>query len=67
MDIWTGTPVMDSMEKLKNVLDVHERVWLILHRENWQRHYSDAYREIVNERMTRVFDGTGTLVYLSEP
>jgi hypothetical protein len=66
-DIWTGTPVLDSVEKLGNVLDTHRRVWLIVHRENWQRHYSDAYRELVDRRMTRVFDGTGTLVYLSKP
>jgi hypothetical protein len=67
VDIWTGTPVMDSVAKLRNVLNMHERVWLVLHRENWQHHYSDGYRELVNERMVRVFDGTGTLVYLSEP
>jgi hypothetical protein len=67
VDIWTGTPVLDSVEKLGSVLDTHRRVWLILHRANWQRHYSDAYRELVDGRMTRVFDGTGTLVYLSKP
>jgi hypothetical protein len=67
VDIWTGTPVLDSAEELATVLDARERVWLIVHRENWQRHYSDDYRGLVETRMARVFDGSGTLVYLSEP
>lgn len=67
VDIWTGTPVLDSVEELTAVLDAGERVWLIVHRENWQRHYTDAYREVVDARMERVFDGTGTLVYFMEP
>jgi hypothetical protein len=65
VDIWTGTPVLGSVEKLEAVLDTPERVWLIVHRDNWQRHYSDGYRELVEARMTRVFDGAGTLVYLA--
>jgi 4-amino-4-deoxy-L-arabinose transferase-like glycosyltransferase len=69
VDIWTGAPVLDSVEKLEHVLDTHKRVWLIVHRENWnsQRHYSDDYREVVAARMELVFDGAGTWVYLSEP
>jgi 4-amino-4-deoxy-L-arabinose transferase-like glycosyltransferase len=67
VDIWTGTPVLDSVEGLAAVLDARERVWLIIHRENWQRHYTDDYRELVDARMERIFDGTGTLVYLQEP
>jgi 4-amino-4-deoxy-L-arabinose transferase-like glycosyltransferase len=67
VDIWTGTPVLDSVEKLEGVLDTRGRIWLIVHRENWQRDYSTAYREQVEARMVRVWDGTGTVVYLSEP
>ena len=67
VDIWTGTPVLDSVDELTTVLDAGERVWLIVHRDNWQRHYTDDYRDIVDARMERVFDGTGTLVYFLEP
>jgi 4-amino-4-deoxy-L-arabinose transferase-like glycosyltransferase len=67
VDIWTGTPVLDSVEELNAVLDAGGRVWLIVHRENWRRHYSDEYRDIVDARMERVFDGSGTLVYFMEP
>jgi hypothetical protein len=67
VDIWTGTPVLDSVDELTTVLDAGERVWLIVHRDNWQRHYTDDYRGIVDARMERVFDGTGTLVYFLEP
>jgi 4-amino-4-deoxy-L-arabinose transferase-like glycosyltransferase len=65
VDIWTGTPVLDSAEKLEAVLDTRERVWLIVHGDNWHRHYSDRYRGLVEARMTQVFGGTGTLVYLA--
>jgi 4-amino-4-deoxy-L-arabinose transferase-like glycosyltransferase len=65
VDIWTGTPVLGSIEKLEAVLDTPGRVWLIVHRDNWQRHYSDGYRELVEARMTRVFDGADALVYLA--
>jgi hypothetical protein len=67
VDIWTGTPVLDSVEELNAVLGTGERVWLIVHRENWWRHYSDEYRDVVDARMERVFDGSGTLVYFLEP
>ncbi len=69
VDIWTGSPVLDSVERLGDVLNSNERVWLIVDRESWdwQRHYSDAYRTLAETRMVRVFDGTGTMVYLSEP
>lgn len=66
VDIWTGSPVLDSAEELEEVLDKHQRIWLIVHRENWQIHYSDAYRKWVEAHMVLVFDGTGTLVYLSK-
>jgi len=65
VDMWTGAPVLDSVEKLDHVLDTRRRVWLIVHREDWQRNYSAAYRGRVEARMVRVFDGAGTLVYLS--
>ncbi len=67
VDIWTGTPALDSVEDLAALLDTQHRVWLIAPRENWQRHYSEDYRDLVEARMTLVFDGTGTLVYLSQP
>ena len=66
VDIWTGSPVLDSAEELEDVLDEHQRIWLIVHRENWQIDYSDAYRQWVEAHMVLVFDGTGTLVYLSK-
>ncbi len=67
VDIWTGTPVLDSVEGLDDLLGEGRRVWLIVHRENWQRHYSEAYRAFVERRMDVVFDGTGTRVYLFSP
>jgi 4-amino-4-deoxy-L-arabinose transferase-like glycosyltransferase len=66
VDIWTGSPVLDSVEEFADVLGRNQRVWLIVHRENWQRHYSAAYRKWTEAHMVLVFDGTGTLVYLSE-
>ena len=67
VDIWTGTPVLDSVEGLSDLLEDGRRVWLIVHRENWQRHYSETYRTFVEQRMDVAFDGTGTRVYVFDP
>jgi len=67
VDMWTASPILDSVEKLDRLLDGAHRVWLIVHRQDWQRHYSATYRQRVEARMELVFDGSGTLVYVSKP
>lgn len=67
VDIWTGSPEIDSAEELYHLLDTSQRVWLLVYRDWWEQRYSISYRQRVEERMNRVFDGTGTLVYLSKP
>jgi hypothetical protein len=64
--IWLGTPVINSAEMLAEILDGGKRVWLVIDEMGWRRHYSSAYRDLVEKRMRPVGEFTGVLVFVLE-
>lgn len=64
-DLWTGAPLVDSPSQMLDALDRHPRLWFVIDERAWEWFYSDAFQQVVEERMQRVSECPGMRVYVS--
>lgn len=66
-DIWTGAPLVDTLEDFTTMISTEDRVWFVIEREwCWKRNLSPQFREAVQRRMHLAYERDGTLVFLSD-
>jgi hypothetical protein len=63
--MWLGTPAIDSVEELAKILGNNKRVWLVVDKEGWKRHYLPEYHDLVAKQMRMAGESIGMLVFIS--
>lgn len=65
-DIWTGAPLIDTPEKFAAVLADQPRVWFVVEKLCWERHFDADFVDVVYSNMEVAFDYKGMLVFVSK-
>lgn len=65
VDIWTGAPLVDTPQGFADILDNNSRVWFVIEKACWERHFDASFEEVVYEKMRVAFDQKGMLVFVS--
>jgi 4-amino-4-deoxy-L-arabinose transferase-like glycosyltransferase len=65
VDVWTGAPLINTPEKFAAILDNRTRVWLVVEKLCWERHFDTRFQEVVEQNMQSVFDQKGMMVFVS--
>lgn len=63
IDRWVGSPLLDSVEALGEVLQGGSRVWFVVDRERFPSRYEGDFKELVEKEMTIVFQEEGVSVF----
>lgn len=64
IDRWVGSPLLDSVEGLGEVLEGRYRVWFVVDEERFRTRYDEDFEALVEGAMTPVFSHEGVLVFL---
>ena len=65
-DIWTGAPLVDTVEDFTTMILNEDRVWFVIDGEwCWKQNLSPRFRGAVHEKMSLAYKQHGTLVFLS--
>lgn len=64
IDRWVGSPLLDSVEGLGEVLKGGSRVWFVVDEGRFRTRYDEGFEALVEEAMTPVFNHEGVLVFL---
>lgn len=63
IDRWVGSPLLDSLEGLGEVLEGGSRVWFVVDEGRFQSRYEEDFKELVEEEMVIVFQDEGVFVF----
>ncbi|HNS50252.1 MAG TPA: glycosyltransferase family 39 protein [Anaerolineae bacterium] len=66
VDRWTGTPLLNSVEQLRDVLAAGPRVWLVVDGWRFQSWFENEFIRTVLDQMVPVYDERGMAVFLGE-
>ncbi|MFQ6000044.1 MAG: glycosyltransferase family 39 protein [Anaerolineae bacterium] len=64
IDRWVGSPLLDSVEALGEVLQGGSRVWFVVDAGRFRTRYEGDFKGLVEEAMAPVFSHEGVLVFL---
>jgi 4-amino-4-deoxy-L-arabinose transferase-like glycosyltransferase len=67
VDVWTGAPLIDTREEFAAILGKNTRVWFVIEKLCWERHFDTDFHEAIEEKMKIAFDWKGMLVFVSNP
>ena len=65
VDVWTGAPLIDTQEEFQAVLEDNPRLWFVVEKLCWERHFDVDFQKAVNRNMQITFDYKGMLVFVS--
>ncbi|HAL61348.1 MAG TPA: hypothetical protein DCP08_02965 [Chloroflexi bacterium] len=63
IDRWVGSPLLDSVEGLGEVLGRGSRVWFVVDEERFRGRYEGDFKELVEEEMMIVFQDEEVFVF----
>ncbi len=66
VDVWTGTPLLNTVEGLREVLRENERVWFVVDGWRLATRYELDFLQIVAEQMDTVEEVQGVKILLSD-
>jgi len=66
VDRWTGAPLLNTAEQLRQVLDTASRVFLVVDGWRFQSRFGNEFIRTVLDQMTPIFDDQGALVFQGE-
>ncbi|NIN65368.1 MAG: hypothetical protein GTO63_11850 [Anaerolineae bacterium] len=65
VDVWTGTPLLNTVEELREVLRGNERVWFVVDGWRLATRYELDFLQVVAEQMDVVHEVQGVKILLS--
>ena len=65
VDVWTGAPLINTPEEFQAVLEDNPRVWFVVEKLCWERHFDVDFQKAVNRNMQITLDYKGMLVFVS--
>jgi hypothetical protein len=66
VDRWTGAPLLNTVEQLRQVLDAAPRVFLVVDGWRFQSRFGNEFIRTVLDQMTPIFDEQGALIFQGE-
>lgn len=65
VDVWTGSPLLDSVDQLRDVLREHDRVWLVVDGWRLATRYELDFLQLIAEQMDLLREVQGVKILLS--
>ncbi len=66
VDRWTGAPLLNTVEQLRQVLSTAPRVFLVVDGWRFQSRFANQFIRTVLDQMKPVFDEQGVVVFMGE-
>ncbi len=66
VDRWTGAPLLNTVDQLKELLATNRRVWLVVDGWRFQSWFENQFIRTVLDQMTPVFEERGMVVFLGQ-
>lgn len=66
VDRWTGAPLLNTVEQLRQVLSTSPRVFFVVDGWRFQSRFKNEFIRTVLDQMRPIFDERGALVFLGE-
>lgn len=66
VDRWTGTPLLNTVDQLRDVLAAGPRVWLVVDGWRFQSWFENEFIRTVLDQMVPVFDERGMAVFMGQ-
>jgi len=67
VDRYTGSPLIDSVEKFNQVLAENSRVWFVVDNSRLYRRYDSFFTQQIFAQMDHIHDSGGVYAFLSKP